>query len=275
VRAGDLKRRLEELYLQYDHRFVDPDPLQFVRLQEGREDREVVGLLAAGLAFGNVKSIKASIARVLEALGPAPARAVRDLPPGELLGRLGGFRHRWISARDVACLLHFTAQMVRSHGSVEAFFALGHRAQATDVGPALASFSARALTLDHGGLYRGRRLPAVAGVRFFLPNPEQGSACKRLNLYLRWMVRRDSVDLGLWSAVKPSALVIPLDVHIYNVARRVRLTSYRSPGWAMARDLTERLRRFDPEDPVKYDFAFHRMGLFKKEEDIRSLRRAP
>jgi uncharacterized protein (TIGR02757 family) len=275
VRAGELKRRLEELYLHYDHRFVDPDPLQFVRLQEGREDREVVGLLAACLAFGNVKAIKGSIARVLEALGPDPSRAVRDLPPGELVRRLGGFRHRWISARDVACLLHFTGQMVRSHGSVEAFFAEGHSAEATDVGPALASFSARSLALDHGGLYRGRRLPSAAGVRFFLPNPEQGSACKRLNLYLRWMVRRDSVDLGLWSAVKPSALVIPLDVHIYNVARRVRLTSYRSPGWAMARDLTARLRRFDPDDPVKYDFAFHRMGLFKKEEDIRSLRRAP
>ena len=117
--------------------------------------------------------------------------------------------------------------------------------------------------------------PRAAGVRFLLPNPEQGSACKRLNLYLRWMVRRDSVDLGLWSTVKPAALVIPLDVHIFNVARRVRLTSYRSPGWAMARDLTARLRRFDPDDPVKYDFAFHRMGLFKKEDDIRSLRRAP
>ena len=110
-------------------------------------------------------------------------------------------------------------------------------------------------------------------MRFLLPSPEQGSACKRMNLYLRWMVRRDSVDLGLWSAVKPSALVIPVDVHIYNVARRARLTRYKTPGWAMARDLTARLRRFDPDDPVKYDFAFHRMGLFGKDDEIRSLRR--
>lgn len=273
VRAAELKRRLDDLYLRYDHRFVDPDPLQFVRAQAGAADREVVGLLASSLAFGNVKAIKASIARVLEALGPSPAEAVRGFDPRALARRLEGFRHRWVDGRDVACLLHFAVQMRRSHGTVEAFFAEGHRPEAADVGPALASFARRALALDHGGLYRGRLLPAAAGVRFLLPSPEQGSACKRLNLFLRWMVRKDSVDLGVWSAVRPSALVIPLDVHIYNVARRVRLTSYRSPGWAMARDLTLNLRRFDPEDPVKYDFAFHRMGLFKRDEEVRALRR--
>ena len=110
-------------------------------------------------------------------------------------------------------------------------------------------------------------------MRFCFPSPEQGSACKRLNLYLRWMVRRDGVDLGVWSSVRPSALVIPIDVHIFTIARRTRLTRYRTPGWAMARDITARLRRFDPGDPVKYDFAFHRMGLFKKDDEIRSLRR--
>jgi len=273
VRAAELKRRLDELYLHYDHRFVDPDPLQFVRAQANDADREVVGLLASALAFGNVKAIKGAIAAVLEALGPSPAAALHRLEPRDLARRLGRFRHRWISGRDVACLLHLVGQIREAHGTIEAFFAKGHDDGASDVGPALASFSSRALALDHGGLYRGRRVPSDAGVRFLLPSPEQGSACKRLNLYLRWMVRKDSVDLGLWTSVRPSALIIPIDVHIYNVARRVRLTRYKSPGWAMARDLTARLRRFDPEDPVKYDFAFHRMGLFKKDDEIRSLRR--
>ena len=273
MRAAELKRRLDELYLHYDHRFVEPDPLQFVRAQATDADREVVGLLASALAFGNVKAIKGSIAAVLLALGPLPAETLRRLEPRDLASRLGRFRHRWISGRDVACLLHLAGQMRERHGTVEAFFAEGHEDGASDVGGSLASFSSRALALDHGGLYRGRGIPADAGVRFLLPSPEQGSACKRLNLYLRWMVRRDSVDLGVWSAVRPACLVIPLDVHIYNVARRVRLTRYKSPGWAMARDLTARLRRFDPDDPVKYDFAFHRMGLFKKDDEIRSLRR--
>lgn len=271
MRTHELKERLEALYRQYDHRFVDPDPLQLVRAQAEDADREVVGLVASALAFGNVATIKRSVAAVVEALGPRPAEAVRRLDPREAARRLRAFRHRWNDGRDVACLLFLLRQMLESHGSVEAFFAAGLAPGAEDVGPALASFSGRALRLDHGGLYRGRRLPGGAGVRYFFPSPEDGSACKRLNLYLRWMVRRDGVDLGLWSAVSPAALVMPLDAHVYAIARRVRLTRYKSPGWSMALDITRRLRRFDPADPVKYDFAFHRMGLFKKEGEIRSL----
>ena len=271
MRIDDLRRRLDELYLHYDHRFVDPDPLQLVRAQDADEDREVVGLIASALAYGNVVQIKRSIVTVLAALGERPARALRGLDPRAAAKRLKGFRHRFNDGRDVACLLFFIRQMLEQDGSVEAFFARGLETGAPDVGPALASFSERALALDHGGLYGWRALPAAAGVRFFFPSPADGSACKRLNLYLRWMARHDGVDLGIWRAVDPAGLVIPLDAHIYTIARRVRLTRYRSPGWPMAMDITRRLRRLDPADPVKYDFAFHRMGLFKKDEEIRGL----
>ena len=271
MRREDLRLRLEELYRQYDHRFVTPDPLEFVRAQETDSDREVVGLVAAGLAFGTVAQIKRSIATVLEVLGPRPAEAVATLDPREAAARLRLFRHRWLDGRDVACLLFLARQMRASHGTVEAFFAEGLAPGDPDVGPALASFSARALALDHGGLYRGRRLPKGAGVRYFVPSPEAGSACKRLNLYLRWMARRDGVDLGVWSRPDPSQLVLPLDAHTFAIARRTRLTRYRSPSWAMALDVTRRLRQLDPADPVKYDFAFHRMGLLKREGEVASL----
>lgn len=272
MRLQELRRRLDDLYLRYDHRFVDPDPLEFVRAQARPADREVVGLLASSLAYGNVIQIKRSIAAVLEVLGTQPARAVRRLDPRATARRLEGFRHRFSDGRDVACLLYFLRQILESHGSVEAFFAAGHDPDSPHVGPGLASFAARALALDHGGLYGRGRLPPDAGVRFFLPSPEDGSACKRLNLYLRWMVRRDGVDLGVWRAVEPAALIIPLDAHVYALARRLRLTRYRSPGWPMAVDITRHLRRLDPHDPVKYDFALHRMGLWRREEEIRSLR---
>jgi uncharacterized protein (TIGR02757 family) len=272
MREEERRRRLEELYRRYDHRFVDPDPLEFVRAQTTDPDREVVGLLASGLAFGTVGQIRRSIATVLDALGPRPAEAVAALAPREAASRLKGFRHRWLGGRDVACLLFLVRQMRQSHGSIEAFFAEGWSPGDADVGPALTSFARRALALDHGGLYRGRRLPGDAGVRYFFPSPSDGSACKRLNLYLRWMARRDGVDLGVWRRPEPAQLVLPLDAHTFAIARRVRLTRYRSPGWATAVDITRRLRRFDPQDPVKYDFALHRMGLWKKEDEVRSLR---
>jgi uncharacterized protein (TIGR02757 family) len=271
VDRGRLRRRLEALYRHYDHRFVDPDPLQLVRAQHGDEDREVAGLVASALAYGNVRQIKRSIAAVLDFLGPAPAHAVRRLDPRAAARALGRFKHRFNDGRDVACLLFFARQMIEAHGSIERFFTGGLARGHPDVGPALASFSARALALDHGGLYGPRTLPAEAGVRFFLPSPASGSACKRLNLYLRWMVRRGGVDLGVWRTVDPSRLIIPLDAHVLAISRRVGLTRYRSPGWRMAVDITARLRGLDPADPVKYDFALHRMGLWKKEKQIRSL----
>jgi uncharacterized protein (TIGR02757 family) len=271
VRRDELRRRLDELYRRYDHRLLDPDPLEHVRAQPTAADREVVGLVASGLAFGGVIQIKRSIAAVLAVLGPRPSNAVATLEPRAMARRLRGFRHRWLDGRDVACLLGFAAQMRASHGSIEAFFAEGLSDDDPDVGPALASFSERALTLDHQGLYPSRRLPARAGVRYFFPSPNGGSACKRLNLYLRWMVRRDGVDLGVWRRPAPRQLVLPLDTHTHAIARRLRLTRYRSPGWAMALDVTRRLRRFDPEDPVKYDFALYRLDQWKREEEIRSL----
>jgi uncharacterized protein (TIGR02757 family) len=263
---------MDELYVRYDHRHVDPDPLEFVRRQSTPADQEVVGLVASSLAYGNVLQIKKSVAAALEVLGPRPARAARRLEPGDVARRLARFKHRFNDGRDLACLLFFIRQMLEAAGSLEAFFVAGDDPSAPDVAPALASFSERVLALDHGGLYGRGALPARAGVRFFFPSPSAGSACKRLNLYLRWMVRSDGVDLGTWTSIDKARLVMPLDAHVYAIARRVRLTRYRSPGWPMAADLTRRLRRLDPKDPVKYDFAFHRMGLFKRDDEIRSLR---
>lgn len=272
MRDTELRARLEALYDRYDHRFVDPDPLQLVRAQVADADREVVAFLAAALAYGGVGQIKTSIAKVLAYLGPGPASKVRGLDPGRAARALRGFRHRFNDGVDVACLLFMLRQMIEAEGSIEAFFALGLPHDTLDIGPALTSFCARALDLDHGRLYGRGPLPRSAGVRFFFASPADGSACKRLNLFLRWMVRKDSVDLGLWQSVRPSALVIPLDAHILAISRRIRLTRRRSPGWAMAVDVTRRLRRLDPHDPVKYDFALHRMGLFGKRDEIDSLR---
>ena len=131
--------------------------------------------------------------------------------------------------------------------------------RAEDVEPALDSFSTRALALDLRAAYGS--VPKRPGVCYFFPRPSAGSGCKRLNLFLRWMVRRDALDLGVWTRVSPAKLVVPLDTHVIRVGRCLRLTRYTSPGWPMARDITASLRRLDPDDPVKYDFALCHLGM--------------
>jgi uncharacterized protein (TIGR02757 family) len=151
--------------------------------------------------------------------------------------------------------------MLTEEDSIEGYFLASAEDHASDVdvGLALDAFSGRAKAIDLTEIYgapSGRR-----GVDYFFPRPEGGSACKRLNLFLRWMVRRDAVDLGLWSRVSPATLVIPLDTHVIRIGQCLGLTRYRSPGWRMARQITESLRRLDPEDPIRYDFSLCHLGM--------------
>ena len=258
-----LKPTLDRLYGEFNYPDSAIDPIQIVRRFERGDDREVVGFCASALAFGRVASVLQSVERVVGLMGGRPAAYVRSFDPRRDGAAFGDFVHRWTRGRDVVALIWLMKQMLDRSGSIEGFFADGYRAAAADVGPAIDSFSSRALALDlravygRAGLARGR----TRGVGFFFPRSSSGSACKRLNLFLRWMVRRDALDLGVWSRVSTASLVVPLDTHVIRVGRCLRLTRYASPGWAMARDITESLRRLDPVDPVKYDFALCHLGM--------------
>lgn len=271
-RLGALRAALNRAYAKYDRRWIEPDPVQFVWRYGRTEDREVAGLIASALAYGNVAQIKRSVERVLAILGNRPARSVDSLDAPSALRSLPGFKHRFNDAVDAVCLLVFIREMRRATGSIEKFFA--PEKTRGPLRPLLSDFVARVLALPRDGLYGEGALPKRAGVRFFFPSPKDGSACKRLCLFLRWMVRKDSVDPGGWTRVPRASLLIPLDAHIIKIGRSARLTTRVSPGFKMAEDITATLRECDPEDPVKYDFALHRMGLFKREADLRSLREA-
>ncbi len=271
-RIAALRTLLEGACANYDARWIDPDPVQFVWRYDRPEDREVAGVIASSLAYGNVTQIKKSVERVLGTLGPRPARTIDSIKAAGALESLGGFKHRFNDATDVVCLLVFLRQMRAAAGSVEGFFA--GDGVVTDIRTALESFVDRTLALSRDGLYGPGPLPASAGVRFFFPSPKDGSACKRICLFLRWMVRADSVDPGGWTRVPRSALLVPLDAHIINIGKSARLTRRITPGWKMAEEITATLRACDPKDPVKYDFPLHRMGLFKREADLEALRKA-
>ena len=263
-RVARLREGLEILRGRYDARFLPSDPLEFPRRFHRTDDREVVGLIAASLAYGNVTSIRASVERVLTRTGPQPAVFARSIEPRRALKGFRDFRHRWNTARDLVCLLYFIRQMIDSSGSIGAFFRELHDPhQGIDL--SLSRFSEAALALDHGGLYGSGKLPRSAGVRYFFPSPKTGSACKRLNLFLRWMVRPDDgVDLGLWNFVSPARLVIPLDTHIARIGLHLGWARRKTPDWKMALEITRWLAKLDPEDPIKYDFVLSRMGILKR-----------
>jgi uncharacterized protein (TIGR02757 family) len=149
--------------------------------------------------------------------------------------------------------------MMEQSGSIEGFFLEGCSKDHEDIGPALESFCARATAFDLRPVYGRQR--GRPGVCHFFPRPSAGSACKRLNLFLRWMVRRDDVDLGVWTRVPASKLIVPLDTHIIRLGRCLRLTTYRTPGWKMAAEITAALRELSPEDPVRYDFSLCHIGM--------------
>ena len=260
--TDDLRTQLDGLYVKYGRAFLQTDPICFPRRYAAARDREIIGFLTAVLAYGRVAQIKASVERLALLLGDHPADFVARLEPPAARRLLKGFVHRFNDGRDVGLLLHFTRQMLVQDGSIEGFFLKGYSPAHDDTGPALSSFVRRALALDCAPYYRGGRLPAAAGVRFFLPSPEDGSTCKRLNLFLRWMVRPDDgVDFGLWGRVRPDQLVIPLDTHVSRIAAYIGLTRRKTVDWKMALEVTSSLRRLDPADPVKYDFALCRMGI--------------
>ena len=252
--------RLLRLYEDYNREDAAADPIQIVRRYRTREDQEVVGFCAAALAFGRVASVLNTVETLARVLGPAPAQYVRRFDPAAPHPELRAMVHRWTRGVDIVALLWLLHQMIERSGSIEGFFLEDYDESAEDIGAALDSFSRRAMALDLRGAY-GRRVPRRGGVCYFFPRPSAGSGCKRLNLFMRWMVRRDALDLGVWRRVSPARLIVPLDTHVIRVGRCLRLTTYTSPGWRMARDITASLRRLDPLDPVKYDYSLCHLGM--------------
>jgi uncharacterized protein (TIGR02757 family) len=257
-----LAARLDRLSRSYATAIDQHDPIRYVASYERPEDQEVAGWIASAFAYGRVETILATVGRLLAVLGPRPAEALDRVSDFRRFAReeLAGFRHRFHSAPDAAALLHAIATVRAEAGSVREFFERELRPDEKDVGGLLSRAVDRILSIDWRPAIGRRTLPADSPVRFFFPSPASGSACKRWNLYLRWMVRKDRMDFGLWNAIPARRLVIPTDTHVHRVARRLGLTRRRAADWRTAREITDRLARFDPDDPVRYDYALCELG---------------
>jgi uncharacterized protein (TIGR02757 family) len=242
-------RELEAIYRKHNRReFVHPDPLEFLYEYHDPADREVVGLIASALAYGRVAQILRSVRAVLDALGPHPAKRLRRTAGAALRRRFAGFRHRFHTGSDLAALLIAISEALRRHGSLEECFLNGFVPRDGTVVPALSRF-VRELNATGDGRLR------------LLSDPADGSACKRLNLFLRWMVRSDEVDVGAWRGVPARALVIPLDTHMHRIGLALSATARKQADLRTAMEITAAFQAVSPEDPVRYDFALTRLGI--------------
>jgi uncharacterized protein (TIGR02757 family) len=251
--AGALREALERLYREFDYGArVGRDAIQFPLRYPDPRDREVVALLTACLAYGRVELFARELEGVLAAMGSAPAAFVAAFDPARDGLVFGGFRYRFNRPRDLVAFCAAAREVLHRYGSLEKCFLAGD--SGGPIGPPLERF-VRAFRDAAGAraVFPGGRLSR--GYRHLFPRPSEGGPCKRLHLFLRWMVRREPPDFGLWTSVSPARLLMPIDTHVENMSRAIGLTRRRSRTWRMAEEITARLRRLDAVDPVKYDFA--------------------
>lgn len=247
-----LSTRLIELSGNFTLDSISPDPLEVVRDQTDPLDQEVVGLLAAAFAYGRADIVVRNVRGIVDAMTPSPYLYVERFRRDRARSTFATFSHRFHKTDDLVALLGVISKAVKKHGSLGELFRSVHDPGEDDIGPTLSRFTEKLISPGP---------PATPSLRYLLSSPENGSACKRMNLYLRWMVRRESPDLGLWSFVSPSQLVMPLDTHVHRITSFLGLNDRKSADWKAALALTHEMRTIDPADPVRFDFAICRLGI--------------
>lgn len=246
----DLQSFLDEQYHKYHQKdFIPHDPIQIPLSYSLKQDQEISGLFASILAWGQRKTIISKTKEILARMDDAPFEFITNHSETDLK-RLIGFKHRTFNDVDLLYFIHFLKDVYKNHNSLEDFLFEENET----VFEALVHFKKAFETHEH--------YPSRSGKH--LSSPLKGSACKRLNMYFRWMVRNDGIDLGIWNKLETKDLIIPLDVHVIRVAKELKLIKTEKSDWKTAIELTQTLAHFDPIDPVKYDFALFGLGVNSK-----------
>lgn len=253
IRLEKLKDVLEKLYQKYNRReLIKPDPLQFVYEYSNPSDMEIAGFLSSALAYGRVEQIEKSCRNLFGRMGKSPFDFVVSFTSKDRT-LLKSFKHRFTTGDDIADLLILLKAAIAKSGSIEIFFLLGYNSTDENIIPSLTRFC-DSLT----GIVAISR-----GLKFLVASPARGGAAKRLNMFLRWMVRKDDVDAGLWRGVDKSKLVVPVDVHIGRLSKILGFHNRSNVTLKTALDITRIFAEIEPADPVKYDFALSRIGILE------------
>lgn len=248
------KRELDNLYRRFNHRcYVHPDPLEFLYAYGDVRDREIAALLASALAYGRVAQILPRVSQLLGPMGSSPRAFLISTSRSDMEGLFGGFVHRFARGEHIRSLLMGMRRVLREYGSLHACFLSGLSREDATVHPALCRFAAQLVRVAVNG----------SGPGHLVPDPMRGSACKRLNLFLRWMVRKDAVDPGGWEGISAARLIVPLDVHMHRFGLEWGFTARKQADMRTALEITAGFRDLVPKDPVRYDFAVTRPGILR------------
>ena len=254
-----LRAVLDKLYEKYNRReLIKPDPLQFVYRYSNPADMEVAGLLAACLAYGRVEQIENDLSDLFSRMGKSPSRFIQNFTRRDR-EKLRGFKHRFNTGDDIADLFVLLRDVLVKYTGLERFFLLGVSPADENTIPALSRFCDSLLDIHRS--VSGNRVSK--GLAFLLAGPNRGGAAKRLNLFLRWMVRSDDVDPGLWRKIDKSKLIVPVDVHMNRLCKILGFHNRSSVSLKTAVEITRHFAEIEPADPVKYDFALSRIGILE------------
>lgn len=252
-----IKDCMEALYARYNRReFIGSDPLQFVYEYSNPEDMEIAAFLSAGLAYGRVQQIQKSLTNLFGRIGESLYAFVRNFDERKR-AKLKDFKHRFTTGDDISDLLALLRDILNKFGSIEKFFIQNYNPGDRNIVPVLSKFCNSLLEMyaaEHNGI-------TSRGLKYLLVNPANGSACKRLNLFLRWMIRDDDVDAGLWKSVDKAKLIVPVDVHMTRLCRIIGFHNQKTASLSTALKITKKFAEVEPKDPVKYDFALTRIGI--------------
>ncbi|MDD2734522.1 MAG: TIGR02757 family protein [Desulfuromonadaceae bacterium] len=259
---SEIRTALDTLYASRSLQHLNNDPLSFCHRYHDPEDREIAAVIASSFAYGSIVIILRTLETIFSELGPSPRKYIEHFDPRASLHTFSRFKHRFNDGRDLSALFSGMQQMVNQAGSIGSFFQRGHNSADSDVSGSLNRYTTAVLALDYSSIFGSENIPPESCFPFLFPAPSSGSACKRLCMLLRWVVRPDDgIDLGLWSGISPAQLIVPVDTHISRISRYLGLTTRKSADWRMAQEITSALRTFDPADPVKYDFSLAHLGI--------------
>ena|ERR1017187_8339751 len=251
-----LKDKLEIHYKAFDKSQISPDPLEMLHIFENDLNKEAMGFISSIFAYGNISQIIKSQEKILMVTGYNPQNFILNLSQNDE-NKIKSVTHRFYTGNDTVQLFRTLNHIYTKYGSIKNYFLRFYNPHGKNLRDTIEGFSNSLIN------YTGKKNSLTHGTRFMFPLPSAGSACKRMNLFLRWMVRKDELDFGIWNEISTDKLVIPVDTHIARICKELKLTRMKNVSWKMAEEITDNLRKFDPNDPVKYDFAICHIGMRK------------